>query len=93
MQDAARQNGNHYQRAQQDSKTCTVMQQEHQDNHYSDLNYNEAKKKIMAKLAGMGDAVREAAVKMTKRVTGSMFQKLLATSAWSRPDEGMYIAR
>ena len=81
----------HSQRAQQDSKTCSVMQQEHQDNYYSDLNYNDAKKKIMAKLAGMGDAVREAAVKMNKRLPGSMSQKLLATSAWSRLDKGVYI--
>jgi hypothetical protein len=82
----------HSQRAQQDNKTSSVMQQEQQDNHYSDLNYNDAKKKIMAKLAGMGDAVREAAVKMTKRVTGRMFE-LLATSVWSRLDKGMYIHR
>jgi hypothetical protein len=80
----------HSQRAQQDSKTCSVMQQELQDrgNHYSDLNYNNAKKKIMANLAGMGDAVREAAVKMSKRLPDSMFQKLLE---WSRLDKGMYI--
>jgi hypothetical protein len=73
----------HSQRAQQDSKTCSLMQQEHQDNHYSDIKYNDAKKKIMAKLAGMGHAVREAAVKMFKRLPRSMFR--------SRLDKGMYI--
>jgi len=86
----------HSQRAPQDSrlKMGSVMQQGHQDNYHSDLNYNDAKKKIMAKLAGMRDPAREAAVKMTKRLPGSsMSQKLLATSAWSRLDKGIYINR